>query len=82
MGRTTRIVLLVLGIALIVFNLSTVDYNEPWSSTSQVAWIGVIAGVCAILIVLINQSALRVDSELKKRSKEKDRSVVPDQKEG
>jgi uncharacterized membrane protein len=82
MGRTTRIVLLILGIALIIFNLITVDYNDLWSSKSQIAWIGVIAGVCAILIVLINQSALRVQSEIKKRSKEKDQKGAQDQKEG
>ncbi len=82
MGKTTRIVLLVLGTALIIFNLITVDYNDLWSSKSQVAWIGVIAGVCSILIVLINQSALRVESELKKRSKEQVRNAAQDQNEG
>lgn len=66
MGRPVRITLFVIGAALIIFNLFTLDYSDLWSEDSQVSWIGVAAGICSVLIVWINGMSLKVQDEIHK----------------
>lgn len=42
-----------IALALIVFNLFQIDYNNPFEGNSTIAIIGVVAGVCAILLLLL-----------------------------
>lgn len=42
-----------IALALIVFNLFQIDYSNPFESNSTIAIIGVVAGVCAILLLLL-----------------------------
>ena len=46
-------VLIFLAVALIVFNVTLLDFSEPFTGNSGVALIGVGASFCAILILLI-----------------------------
>jgi len=78
MGKTTQIILLLIGTALILFNLFTVDYQAPWSSSSQISWIGVVAGICAVVIVLLNRASQKVDKKLRSARRKTGQSTSPE----
>ena len=46
-------VLMFLAIALIVFNITLIDFSHPLAGDSMVAFIGIFASFCAVFILLI-----------------------------
>lgn len=46
-------ILIVLAIALIIFNISLLDFNHLSEGNSMIALIGIVASICAVLILLI-----------------------------
>lgn len=46
-------ILIVLAIGLIVFNITLIDFKHFNKPDSMIALIGVVAAICAILILLI-----------------------------
>ncbi len=59
-------VLIFLAVALIVFNVTRLDYGSPLSGDSLYALIGIAASICAVLILLI----FRMSKEIEKRMNE------------
>lgn len=62
-----RIVLLVIGIALIVYNATKLDFENLFVGESQVALIGILAAACAIILVLILNTSLAIKAKSKGR---------------
>lgn len=56
-------ILILLAIALIVFNVTLLDLSEPFEGNSAVALIGVGASFCAILILLIFRISKRIEEK-------------------
>jgi Mg2+ and Co2+ transporter CorA len=55
-------VAIVLAVALIVFNIFQVNPSSPFEGQSTIALIGIVAGLCAILLlVLLMMSKKMVD---------------------
>lgn len=46
-------IILGLAAALLVFNLTQIDYSQPFTGDSQIAAISVLACACAILLLVI-----------------------------
>lgn len=46
-------ILIFLAIALIIFNITLLDFNHLTEGNSMVALIGIMASICAVLILLI-----------------------------
>ncbi|MGO4771645.1 hypothetical protein ACEN2I_08270 [Flavobacterium sp. W22_SRS_FK3] len=46
-------ILVLLALALIIFNITQLDFQNPFQGDSAVALIGVAASFCAVLILLI-----------------------------
>jgi len=46
-------ILIVLAIALIIFNVTQLDFNHPFEGNSMIALIGIVASFCAVFILLI-----------------------------
>lgn len=46
-------VLVVLALALIVFNITLLDFDHLFEGNSVVALIGIVASICAVCILLI-----------------------------
>ncbi len=46
-------ILIILAIGLIIFNITLLDFNHLTERNSMVALIGIVASICAILILLI-----------------------------
>ncbi|MDC6353346.1 MULTISPECIES: hypothetical protein [Robiginitalea] len=64
MNRILLIVLIVLALALIVFNITMVDMQDPLEGDSLVALIGIAAALCAIVLLLIYQTSRRIQKKL------------------
>lgn len=62
-----RIVLLVIGIALIVYNSTKLDFENLFAGESQVALIGILAAACAIILVLILNTSLTIKAKSKRK---------------
>ncbi len=56
--------LIFLAVALIVFNITLLDFSEPFKGNSGVALIGVGASFCAILILLIFRTSKKIEEKL------------------
>lgn len=55
-----RYILLSIAFALIIYNATIIDFNDPFQGDSQIALIGILASACVIVLVLILIQAERV----------------------
>lgn len=58
-------VLIILAIALIIFNITLLDFNSPFEGNSIVAFIGIVASFCAVFILLIFKMSKKIEDKLK-----------------
>lgn len=58
-------ILIVLAIALIVFNVTMLDFNNPFEGNSMVALIGIVASFCAVFILLIFKMSKKIEEKIK-----------------
>lgn len=58
-------ILIFAAIALIVFNITLLDFNNPFEGNSSVALIGIVAAFCAVFILLIFKMSKKIDEKLK-----------------
>lgn len=57
--------LIFVAIALIIFNITLLDYNKPLEGNSMVALIGIAASFCAVFILLIFKMSKKIEEKLK-----------------
>ncbi|MBC7525171.1 MAG: hypothetical protein H7239_12120 [Flavobacterium sp.] len=60
---TTILMLVCAG--LIIFNLTLLDFQNPFEGKSVVALIGITAAFCAIFILLIFKMSKKIEEKLK-----------------
>ena len=53
-------ILVFLAVALILFNVTLLDFRNPFQGDSVVAFIGIAASLCAVLILLILKTAKKI----------------------
>ncbi|GGD36567.1 hypothetical protein [Flavobacterium orientale] len=58
-------ILFILAFALIVFNVTQLDFDNILSNDSVIAMIGIVASFCAILILLIFRMSKSIEDKLK-----------------
>ncbi|MFV8358025.1 hypothetical protein ACNQGB_17810, partial [Flavobacterium sp. XS1P32] len=56
-------ILVLLAVALIIFNVTLLDYRNPFQGDSVVAFIGIAASLCAVLILLILKTAKKIEDK-------------------
>lgn len=66
MNKTFAIVLIILALALIAYNITLVDFENPLQGDSTIALIGIMASLCAIVLMLIFMTSKKIDKKLKK----------------
>ena len=54
-------ILVFLALALILFNITLLDFTNPFQGDSVVAFIGIIASFCAVLILLIFRMSKKIE---------------------
>lgn len=57
-------VLLVLAVALIVFNITQLNFNNLFTGDSLIALIGIAASFCAIIILVIFRMSKSIEDKL------------------
>ncbi len=62
-----RLILGLLALLLIVFNVTKLDYENPFEGDSMVAVICIVAALCALLLVLILNTSKRIQQKLKEK---------------
>lgn len=55
-----------IALGLIGFNLFQIDFSQPFEGNSTIAIIGIVAGICAILLLLL----LRFSKMIVEKTKE------------
>lgn len=64
MNRTLTIILIVCAVALIAYNVTLIDFENPFEGNSIVAIIGVMASLCAIVLILIFYTSKKIQKNL------------------
>ncbi|EID75873.1 hypothetical protein [Imtechella halotolerans] len=59
------LVLGILAVVLMIFNSTQIDTNAPFKGDSLVAIIGIVAPLCAILLLLIMHLSQKIQQKLK-----------------
>ena len=59
------LILMVIAFSLVVFNLTLIDFENPFEGNSMVALIGIAASLCAIFILLIFRMSKKIEEKLK-----------------
>ena len=57
-------VLVSLALGLILFNISLLDFKHPLEGSSMIAFIGIAASLCAVLILLIFKMSKKIEDKM------------------
>lgn len=63
MNKTLSIILVVCAVALIAYNVTLIDFSNPFEGNSVVAIIGVMASLCAIVLILIFYTSKKIQKK-------------------
>lgn len=66
--RIFTYIIVALAVVLIGINVSMLDFNNLFEGDSLIALIGILAILCAIVILLIFNISKSIDNKLKKHS--------------
>jgi hypothetical protein len=58
-------ILMFIAFGLVVFNITMLDFNNPFEGDSMIALIGIAASLCAIFILLIFRMSKKIEEKLK-----------------
>ena len=53
-------ILVLLAVSLLVFNITLIDFKNPFNGDSVIALVGVVASFCAVLILLIFRMSKKI----------------------
>ncbi|WP_343487058.1 hypothetical protein [Allomuricauda sp. d1] len=65
MNKTVSIILIILAIGLIAYNATLIDFESPFEGDSLIALIGILAPLCAIVLLLIYMTSKRIEKKIK-----------------
>ena len=65
MNRTLNLVLILLALGLVAYNATLVDFEHPLQGDSTVALIGIVASLCALVLLLIVTVAKKIRKKVK-----------------
>lgn len=64
MNKILIVILIVLALALIAYNVTLVDFNDPFQGNSIIALIGIVASLCAIALLLIYSTSKKIQNKI------------------
>ena len=62
--KTFTNVLVFLAIGLIIFNITLIDFKNPFEGNKMIAFIGIAASFCAVLILLIFKMSKCIEEKM------------------
>ncbi len=66
--KILSIILVIVALIFIGINISKLDPTNPFEGDSMVAIIGMVAGLCAVLLLLIYRISKKIQAKLKDAS--------------
>lgn len=66
MNKPLIIILIILALALIAYNVTLVNFSNPLEGNSIVAIIGIMASLCAIVLLLLYVTSKKVQKKIDK----------------
>jgi uncharacterized integral membrane protein len=67
MNKKISIVFIVLAVVLIAYNVTIIDFKNPLGEDSIIAVIGVLAALCAIVLLLIFITSKKIQKKVEER---------------
>jgi len=67
MNKTLTIILIILAIALIAYNVTMIDFQNPFNGDSTIALIGIVGSLCAVLLLLIFRTSKKIQQKVEQR---------------
>ncbi|NNE02784.1 MAG: hypothetical protein HKN52_06410 [Eudoraea sp.] len=64
MNKKISIVLIIIALALIAYNTTIINFENPFEGNSIIAIIGVVAALCAIVLLLIYITSKRIQGKI------------------
>jgi len=64
MSKTITIILVILALALIAYNTTIIDFENPMEGNSIIAIIGIAAALCAIVLLLIYITSKKIQKKM------------------
>ena len=64
MNKILTIILIFLAIALVGYNVTLIDFNNTLEGNSVIALIGILAALCAIVILLIFLTSKKIQKKI------------------
>lgn len=63
--KTFSLILIFIALGLVVFNITLLDFNQLFTQNNKVAFIGIIASFCAVLVLLIFRMSKIIEQKTK-----------------
>ncbi len=67
MNKKLLIILLFLALGLAIYNVTLLDFDNVFEGDSLIACIGILASVCAILLLLILSASKKIEQKIKEK---------------
>lgn len=64
MNKIVTLVFIILAIGLIAYNVTLVDFENPFVGNSIIAIIGIVAALCAIVLLLIYTTSKKIQKKV------------------
>ena len=64
MSKTLSLILIVLAVLLIAYNVTLVNFQNLFEGDSAIALIGIIASLCAIVLLLIYLTSRKIKDKM------------------
>ncbi|CAM4130240.1 hypothetical protein [Zobellia nedashkovskayae] len=68
MNKTLTIIIVIAAIALIAYNVTMINFENPFNGDSTIALIGIVASLCAIMLILIFRTSKKIQKKVEQRS--------------
>tara|TARA_B100001059_G_scaffold42834_2_gene34703 strand:+ start:15407 stop:15604 length:198 start_codon:yes stop_codon:yes gene_type:complete len=59
-------ILMVLSLGMVIFNVTQVNWEDPLSVKSSIAVIGIMAALCAFLLILLLMISKKISKKIKR----------------
>jgi uncharacterized membrane protein len=66
MSKTISIIFIVVAIGLIAYNVTLVNFADPFEKNSTIALIGIMASLCAIVLLLVFITSKNIQDKVNK----------------
>lgn len=66
MSRTFVLILVLVALGLAIYNVTLLDFNKLFEGDSLIACIGIMASLCAIVLLLIFTASQKISNKIKK----------------